>query len=444
MQWFYPASCATAFIICFIFGIATRPKSDGSTPEGFQSFQWKYLFAWAVCVCADWLQGPYVYALYESYGYTRAENARLFVVGFGASFLFGTFVAGFADTLGRKRAALMYCLFYIVSCMTKHVNNYQVLMFGRVTGGIATSILFSAFESWLVSEHIQRYGFPQRLLSYGFSMMYFVNYLVAVSTGLVADRFVATMPLTPVYGAVHFGGYLLAFDAAIIALTIGAAYIAVCWDENFGDSQGVLDQLKSFGTGTVEILTNPQLAMCCLIVALFESSMYIFVFNWTPVVHPQGSELPPFGMIFSTFMMMCMTGASVFSLLSKFKARSVLMCTLALAASSMAVPAFVGASVVMVRYNLWSFLAFELCCGIYFPAICTLKSEVVPENQRSTIYNLFRAPMNFIVVTVLLINPSEGMTFRIVFQMLAFASILAGVISYTTRDSGKGDYKSAV
>ncbi len=34
---------------------------------------------------------------------------------------------------------------------------------GRLLGGVATSLLFSAFESWLVAEHTKR-GFPEQLL----------------------------------------------------------------------------------------------------------------------------------------------------------------------------------------------------------------------------------------------------------------------------------------
>ena len=41
----------------------------------------------------------------------------------------------------------------IHSSFPQHVPSYYVLMCGRVMGGIATSILFSAFESWLVCEH---------------------------------------------------------------------------------------------------------------------------------------------------------------------------------------------------------------------------------------------------------------------------------------------------
>jgi MFS family permease len=370
-------------------------------------------------------------------------------MGFGASFVFGTFVGGFADTLGRKRAALLYCFFYIVSCLTKHVNNYHVLMFGRVTGGIATSLLFSVFESWLVSEHNQRHHFPQRLLSYSFSLMYSVNFLVAIVTGLVADRFVEVAKLSPSFGSssVYFGGYLFAFDAAILANIIGGTYIALVWNENYGSSDGVCQQLKGFATGFVEILQDSQMAMCCLIIALFESSMYIFVFNWTPVISPEGAktETPPFGMIFSTFMMCCMTGASVFSLLSsRFAPKTILTGTLAVAACSMALPAFFGGAVGMVPFNLWSFLVFEFCCGMYFPAICTLKSEAVPESQRSTVYNLFRAPMNAIVMAVLLINPSLESTFRLVCNMLVLATIIAGVVTYVSPGHGKKDEKNTL
>ncbi len=46
---------------------------------------------------ADWLQGPYVYALYRYYGFTQAEIGRLFIAGFGSSLVFGSIVGSIAD-----------------------------------------------------------------------------------------------------------------------------------------------------------------------------------------------------------------------------------------------------------------------------------------------------------------------------------------------------------
>lgn len=48
---------------------------------------------------SDWLQGPYIYALYSSFGYSVQEIAILFVVGFLSSALFGTFFGSYADKL---------------------------------------------------------------------------------------------------------------------------------------------------------------------------------------------------------------------------------------------------------------------------------------------------------------------------------------------------------
>lgn len=84
----------------------------------------------------------------------------LFVAGFGSSMVFGTFVGSLADLLGRKKLCLIYVLVYVLSCMTKHVNRYDVLMAGRILGGIATSLLFSVFEVGFEQHANNRYAIP--------------------------------------------------------------------------------------------------------------------------------------------------------------------------------------------------------------------------------------------------------------------------------------------
>jgi len=48
-------------------------------------------------LAGDWLQGPHVYALYESYHIQKHEIEVLFIAGFGSSMIFGTIVASLAD-----------------------------------------------------------------------------------------------------------------------------------------------------------------------------------------------------------------------------------------------------------------------------------------------------------------------------------------------------------
>jgi len=253
-----------------------------------------------------------------------------------------------------------------------------------------------------------------------------VNYIVAIVAGLVGDPFKDAFKQTAIIGNFYMGGYLMPFDAAIVCLLIGGAYVAMNWEENYGSAQNPMDQLKGFGTGAIMICRDLRMSLCCICVALFESSMFIFVFNWTPVLS-QGPDTPPFGMIFATFMMACMIGASVSALCSNVPATKML-CGATLGSAVMIVPAWVGMSQDLIKYNFWAFVAFEFCVGVYFPSICTLKSMAVPESHRSTIYNLFRAPMNLIVITTLLLDLTLMRTFQVVSIMLLLSGVTAAML----------------
>jgi MFS family permease len=115
-------------------------------------------------MASDWLQGPYIYKLYKSYGYSLDDIALLFICGFLSSAVFGTFVGSLADRFGRKLGCLLFCVLYGLSCVTKFFSNFQILLLGRLLGGISTSLLFTVFEAWMVSQHNSR-GFESEWLS---------------------------------------------------------------------------------------------------------------------------------------------------------------------------------------------------------------------------------------------------------------------------------------
>ena len=91
-----------------------------------------YLPVYTLAICADWLQGPYVYALYSALGYGRTDINILFVMGFGTSGVLGPFIGQWADQFGRKRMILVaYCGAYALACATKHFQLYWMLGVGR-------------------------------------------------------------------------------------------------------------------------------------------------------------------------------------------------------------------------------------------------------------------------------------------------------------------------
>jgi MFS family permease len=181
-----------AVLIVLMVGVTKvvqRGEAEGqgvTDGAAFKQFQRTYVFVYCWMVAGDWLQGPYVYALYEHYGYGIADIGVLFIAGFGSSMLFGTFVGSACDKAGRKNGCLGYALIYSASCVTKHSPNYWVLMFGRLLGGIATSLLFSAFESWMVTEH-KRQNFSDEALGQTFSRATLLNGVVAVSSGFIGQ-----------------------------------------------------------------------------------------------------------------------------------------------------------------------------------------------------------------------------------------------------------------
>lgn len=48
---------------------------------------------------------------------------------------------------------IVYGMVYAASCITKLINNFGILLLGRLLSGVAISLLFSSFESWMVTEH---------------------------------------------------------------------------------------------------------------------------------------------------------------------------------------------------------------------------------------------------------------------------------------------------
>ena len=50
----------------------------------------------------------------------------------------------------------------------------------------------------------------------------------------------------------------------------------------------------------------------------------------------------------------------------------------------------------------------QVCVGMYFPSIGTLRSKYIPDSHRSVIMNLFGIPLNLIVVSVFLSIKSLG------------------------------------
>jgi len=404
-------------VICAVLYYYTRSVSAKANDVNFNRFQRLYLGVYLLAMMGDWLQGPHVYALYESYNMSKHEIEILFIAGFGSSMLFGTIVGSFADKYGRRFNCILYGVLYGIGCMTKHFNNFNILMFGRLLAGIATSILYSAFESWLIYEHKTR-GFEESSLGEIFANAYFGNSVVAILAGVVA-QYVA-----------NIFGYVAPFDTSLLVLICMIVLIVANWSENFGDSKADIKQ--SFLTAITAIKTDKRVLLLGLAQSLFEGSMYVFVLEWTPAltidenVDKNDSSNPPIphGFIFACFMVAVMIGSNLFKLFSKYDdCERFMRYVLLTSAGCLAIPILVPTSQVLI---FAAFITFEVCVGIFWPSMGTLRSRYVPEAARSTIMNFFRIPLNFIVVFILL----QNLSIKVIFQSCVAFLSLATVFQY--------------
>jgi MFS family permease len=66
------------------------------------------------------------------------------ICSYSTSALLGTYAASMGDRYGHRACIAVYGVIYAVSCATMHTGNFWVLMFGRVCGGVAYSLLYSS------------------------------------------------------------------------------------------------------------------------------------------------------------------------------------------------------------------------------------------------------------------------------------------------------------
>lgn len=123
-----------------------------------KSLQFRFLIVFWLLRCADWLQGPYFYELYASKVCVSSIGA-LFVAGFVSAAMFGPLVGRASDQYGRKKGTLAFCILFALGAASTESSALVILFLGRILSGIATSLMFSAPEAWLVAEsHHQSKG----------------------------------------------------------------------------------------------------------------------------------------------------------------------------------------------------------------------------------------------------------------------------------------------
>ncbi|KAH7262845.1 hypothetical protein BKA59DRAFT_39989 [Fusarium tricinctum] len=368
-----------------------------TTAERYFNFRSKFLWVYGLAIAADWLQASYLYSgLKNSHRLSEPVIAALFATGFVVTGTSTLFIGSIVDKYGTKAMCRYYCIASSLSCLSMLCGSLPLLFISRALGGICNTILYSAFETWMVAEH-HKQGFANCVgaLDVMHSSIAITNGFVSVGSGVVAQMLASV-----------FGSQLAPFVVSLICLGTALMSITRSWADNHGTT-GKNSKLAMKTAPVVDLLRDPSVIALIFALCFFECSMSVVIYSWPQTIMSARTQAwtwgnPPFGIIFSSLM-----GASALgSFLSAYVSRegnsaqiSSRTVQLALATSATALLLTLVSQSEVGRF--WAFCLFELCVGMYLPSIAYLKDRLVQDERRNQLFALIRAPLNILVILCL-------------------------------------------
>jgi len=426
----------------------SKQKTKEDALSLFTLFRIQYLIVHTAIMLADGLQGTHLYVLYEGYGYSVSS---LYSLGFVAGAFTSPFIGPVVDKIGRKKAAILYCVLEMIINYLELFPIFAGLIVSRMIGGITTNLLFSVFESWLVSEHRSR-GFEQEKLEIILRDSTIVSNSAAIFSGYLAHCLAANL------------GAAGPFQGAVVLTCVALILVWAMWTENYGtgsNSSEITTWRGNMAGAFNTIVKDSKISRIGLIQGLTEGSLQTFVFLWSPALRtfannaPAGSlgldtdGEPAYGLIFGAFMACGVLGGftePLFrNLIKKFtvtkkkanaddtdsegengKHSVDFLCTICYLVSALLflIPVFAkkdGAHSFTMCFG--AFLIYELMVGLYMPCEGVIRSIYMPNESICSVMTMLRVVVN--VAVALGVVSTNYVSFTSAFAALSVMMVVA-------------------
>lgn len=424
--------------------IETKHSNQNRARLSFAQFRTYYLIVHVAIMLADGLQGTHLYVLYEGYGYSVAS---LYSLGFISGAVTSPFIGPIVDGIGRKKAAMLYCILEIIINYMEQFPLFTGLIISRMIGGITTNLLFSVFESWLVTEH-RKHGFEEEKLEIILRDSTIVSNSAAIASGYIAHSLASALgPVGPFEGAVTF---------TWIALVL----VGFLWTENYGSNDPEnTTSFRSHMVGAYRTITgDSRISRTGLIQGLTEGTLQTFVFLWSPALRSfcvsaphvalgldENGE-PAYGLIFGGFMACGVVGGVIepcvrriihpAKLAVKVKregdsnATDVgILCAICylLSAMLLLVPCLLDKeSPYSFSVSLAAFSCYEVLVGIYMPCEGMIRSIFMPNESICSLMTMLRVIVN--VAVALGVISTNYVSFTSAFGTLSVMMVVAACL----------------
>uniref|UniRef100_A0A0N5AGM1 Molybdate-anion transporter n=1 Tax=Syphacia muris TaxID=451379 RepID=A0A0N5AGM1_9BILA len=357
---------AVAFTGHLVFKYGWGAKDVAQRNAQFKSLQRHYLIPYLSILLAESIQGPYLYVLYYAYGFIPSQIAVLYATGLVMNVICTVFTVYLLSRYGRK----VLCLCCVAS------------------GSLACALKYG-------HEHVLSFDFPKEWLFSSVAILSTTAGFLSVAAGFIAEfaEWMSSVTAFPFFFSVLFQ-------------LAGGTYIMKVWPENCLEAEHRINVKQQFTRALGIFKRKPEILVLCSVHTLFESTMLIFIFVWTPLFIHYQTVVPrrlSYGIIYSAFMASALLGST----LSR-SFRKIVSPSLSLLGSSL-VSLFSLTLVVLIiptqvdqwtsrKYYMLLFVCclFETCVGIYLPAMNKLQAEMLPADRRHALLALLRVPLTII------------------------------------------------
>lgn len=177
----------------------TEPEEPRSHDDERRRFRRAFLSVYLLVMSSEWLSGPYLYThLRDDEALPESVVIGLYATAYTSAAVSATATGFIVDRYGRRRAGVAQCGIHSLGCLTVIFGGgcLPVLFVGRVLAGTALTMLWTVFESWMVTEWnsrgLEREG-EDGGLGKMFGLMTTANCTAAIVGGLVGHCMVSVL-----------------------------------------------------------------------------------------------------------------------------------------------------------------------------------------------------------------------------------------------------------
>ncbi|CAN1269163.1 Poly(A)-specific ribonuclease PARN-like [Linum perenne] len=383
------------FVCCF-FSISLLPQAskanrslgplDNGASSAFLSFQRKFLLMYSLASVMEGLWA--VFGEYELafHGVTKEQMVTSLCVGYGASLIVGTFLGMVSDSIGHKKACLIFCFLHLFVGLWKKISPHPSLWIASICLSLSTSIYSFSFEAWLVVEN-EKQGYRQDTLSDTFWLMTFFE-----SVSLIVSQVLVNWLL----GSNLANGLVSPSSAAIILSVVSFICVSNGWKET---PQTAVT--KDYNVSYAHIFKDKQILLLGFAHACLQFSIAVFWLLWAPTLVADGREVH-LGLVYPCLLGARMLGSTIFPWLltgpSSLRTEDCLLYAFVVLGISLSVVAY-DYQEIAVLVSL--FCLFHAVAGLITPSLARLRTMHVPNELRGGMIALSLAPSHAAVLYLL-------------------------------------------